>query len=122
MLLSAYVSGLRAGGSTSKPVTYGQHSPVWVTCPTGLAPRKASQVGFGQLAGSGSILSPPALLRAYVPGLRLAATRMRATKDADSEVCLAIAPLQSWVDSDDGPTTGLSRASLQVDPLGGPDP
>ena len=92
---------------TSKPVTYGQH-PRRGTCPTGLAPRKASQVGFRQLAGSCSILSPPALavLSAYVPGLRLAATRTRATKDADSDAGLAIAPLQSWDDSDDGPITG----------------
>ena len=97
--------GPRAGGLTSKPVTYCQH-PRRGTCPTGLAPRKASQVGFGQLAGSGPILSPPALLSAYVPGLRLTVTRTRATKDADSDVGLATAPLQSWDDSDDGPTTG----------------
>ena len=31
---------------------------------------------------------------------------MRATKDADSDVGLALAPLQSRDDSDDGPTTG----------------
>ena len=34
------------------------------------------------MAGSDSTQSPPALPSAYVPGLRLAATRMRATKDA----------------------------------------
>ena len=91
---------------TSKPVTYCQHSPARVTCPTGQAPRRTSQVGFRLLAGSGPILGPPALLSAYVPGLRLTATRMRATKDADSGAGTAIVPLQSWDDSDDGPTTG----------------
>ena len=106
---------------TSKPITHGQH-PRRCTCPTGLAPRKASQVGFRQLAGSGSTQSPPAPLpSAYVPGLRLAATRTRATKDADSDAGLAIAPLQSWDDSDDGPITGPLQSpggtSRRPDPL-----
>ena len=63
--------GPGAGGLTSKPVTYGQHSPARVTCPTGLAPRRASQVGFGLLAGSG-------------PGPTRAAQRVRPGTAPDS--------------------------------------
>ena len=56
-------AGPGAGGLTSKPVTLRPASPARASCPTGLGPRKASQVGFGQLAGSCPTLGPPALFK-----------------------------------------------------------